>query len=332
MKSKISSIINRLHKLKDLRNKANVSIFLFCLVISVSIWVLIKMSKNYSSDIDYKLNFINPPANQIISEVLDSVVYLQIDSRGFDLLNRQYFKKSRPLNIDLQGVEVHKPTSSSESYILSESILNQIRNQNDFPNYINRIYPDTLHLKLETIVSKEVEIRLKLEIIPKKQHYIYGKITQSLQKINITGPPSIVDTITFINTEFLKLENVQSNQNLNLKLMNPYIDEKVSFSVDNLDIFIPIEEYTENSITIPIGIKDSHNLRIKLFPETITITYLVALKDFERTSPDMFSATITYDEKSTSYQKVFLERHPNFVKIVSIQPESVEYLILANND
>lgn len=218
------------------------------------------------------------------------------------------------------------------SYLLSESLLPQIRNQHEFPNYITRIRPDTLYLKLEKTVSKEVEIKLQLEVIPKQQHYIYGSISASRQKTTITGPQSIIDSIDFISSEAFKLEGIQEDQKITLNLLNPYSNRKVRLSDNTIDVMIPVQQYTENAVNIPIQINQAQGLKIKLFPETINIKYLVALKDFERISMDMFSASIQYDPNSVNYQKVVLDQTPNLVKIISFEPGTVEYLILMNND
>lgn len=332
MKQAISDLYESKLKIKNLRDKARLSIFLICLLISVSIWLLIKMSKDYSSDIPFEINFVNPPSDQIITKAFDSVVYLKIDSRGFDLLTEIYLKKKKPLIIDLQNVQIYNTSSSYGSYILSASVLNQIRNQNEFPNSIRKILPDTLYLNLEKTMSKEVDVLLNIDIIPKQQHYVYGKILQSIQKITISGPPSLIDSVNSITTEYVKLVNVQSNQLLGLKLTNPYKDTQVHLSTDSVQVQIPIEQFTESSLIIPIQIFEKTDIRIKLFPETVTVKFLVALKDFDRITPDIFSAVIHYDEHSLNSQKIELERYPAFIKIIDFQPKSVEYLILVNND
>lgn len=290
------------------------------------------MSKDYTSDISYKIHFHNPPANQIITKVFDSVVYVQIDSRGFDLMNSIYLKKSKPLEIDLRNIPIHNNRDRVGNYILSESILNQIRNQSEFPNQIYRVTPDTLHLKLENTISREVDIKAQIEIVPRQQHYIYGSIIQSPMRVTVSGPPSIIDSIKFIATEFIRLENIREDQLIKLKLLNPVQDERVSLSVDSIELNIPIQEYTENTIIAPIKINGTTNTRIKLFPTSITIRYLVALKDFERIKTDMFSAVIQFDPNAINSQQVKLERYPSFIKIIDFEPKSVEYLILIKND
>jgi len=246
-------------------------------------------------------------------------------------LTEIYFKKKKPLVIDLQNVQIYNIGSGFGYYILSSSLLNQIRNQNEMPNSISKISPDTLFLNLEKTISKEVDVLLNMDIIPKQQHYVYGKITQSMQKITISGPPSLIDSLNSISTEYIKLINIQSDQLFGLKLINPYRESQVHLSADSVQVQIPIEQFTESSLIIPIQIFEKNDLRIKLFPETVTVRFLVALKDFERITPDLFSAVIHYDEQSLNSQKIELERYPTFIKIIDFQPKSVEYLILLNN-
>ena len=331
MKLAISYILESAMRMKNLRDKARLSIFLICLLISVSIWLLIKMSKEYSSDVPYEINFVNPPSDQIITKAFDSVVYLKIDSRGSDLLTEIYFKKKKSLIIDLQNVKIYNTGSGFGYYILSSSLFNQIRNQNEFPNSISKISPDTLYINLEKTISKQVDVLLNMDIIPKQQHYVYGKITQSVQKITISGPPSLIDSINSISTEYIKLVNIQSDQLFGLKLVNPYRETQVHLSSDSVQVQIPIEQFTESSMIVPIQIFEKNDLRIKLFPETVTVKFLIALKDFDRITPDIFSAVIHYDERSLNSQKIELERYPTFIEIIDFQPKSVEYLILLNN-
>ncbi|MBU1011533.1 MAG: hypothetical protein KKG99_00890 [Bacteroidetes bacterium] len=289
------------------------------------------MSKEYSSDVPYEINFVNPPSDQIITKAFDSVVYLKIDSRGSDLLTEIYFKKKKSLIIDLQNVKIYNTGSGFGYYILSSSLFNQIRNQNEFPNSISKISPDTLYINLEKTISKQVDVLLNMDIIPKQQHYVYGKITQSVQKITISGPPSLIDSINSISTEYIKLVNIQSDQLFGLKLVNPYRETQVHLSSDSVQVQIPIEQFTESSMIVPIQIFEKNDLRIKLFPETVTVKFLIALKDFDRITPDIFSAVIHYDERSLNSQKIELERYPTFIEIIDFQPKSVEYLILLNN-
>ncbi len=290
------------------------------------------MSKDYSSDIRYKIHFQNTPSDQIITDIYDSVIYVQIDSRGFDLLNQVYLKKSRTINIDLTNIRIHNKRYSAGNYVLSESILGQIRNQSEFSNQINRISPDTLFLKVQNTVSKEVEVKLNMDIIPRKQHYVYGDISQSIKTVMVNGPFSIIDTIKFITSEYIKLEDVQEDQNFDLPLVNPFKKEQVKFSIDTVKVSIQIQEYTESTANIPITIINNSKARIKLFPESVNVRYLVALKDFERITKDMFSAVINFNSNSLSNQQVKLDHYPPLVKIIDYEPKSVEYLILINNE
>ncbi|MCP4551911.1 MAG: hypothetical protein GY834_07705 [Bacteroidetes bacterium] len=286
------------------------------------------MSKDYTSDVKFNINYKNPPPNQIITYVIDSIIYLNLDSRGFDLFNQSYLRNKKSIDINLQSIDIHKNRANTGNYILSSTLLSQIKKQFDFSNQISSISPDTLFLNLESSVSKEVPILLQIEIEPKQQHYIYGSIKQSNTSVIINGPSSIINSIQSIQTEFVKLQDINQSMNIKLALINPFDLSQLNLSNDSVMITIPIEEFTENSINVPIHITDNQDLSLKLFPEEIEITYLVALKDFKNINPSMFNAEIHFNPELIHYQDVLLQHYPPFIKISNFEPKRIEYVIL----
>lgn len=288
------------------------------------------MSKDYTSDVKFNINYINPPTNKIITDVLDSIIYLNLGSRGFDLFNQSYLKNKKSININLQSVDIHKSQDTNGSYILTSTLLYQVKRQFDFANQISSISPDTLYLNLENSVSKEVSIAMQIEIEPKQQHYIYGNIKQSHSSVVINGPSSLVDSIQSIQTEFIRLQDIYQNMDVKLALINPFDKDQLNLSIDSVTIAIPIEEFTESSINVKINILNKQDLSLKLFPEEIEITYLVALKDFQNINPDMFNVEIHFDPELIHHQDVILQHYPSFIKISNFKPKRVEYVILKN--
>lgn len=288
------------------------------------------MSKDYTSDVKFNINYTNPPANQIITDVLDSILYLNLDSRGFDLFSKSYLRNKKSININLQSVDIHVNRATNDNYILTSTLLNQVKKQFDFSNQISSISPDTLFLILEKSVNKEVAIALQIEIEPKQQHYIYGNIKQSNTSVIINGPSSLVDSINTIQTEFIRLQDIYQNMDVKLALINPYNEDQFHLSIDSVTLAIPIEEFTESSINVPINILNKQDLSLKLFPEEIEIIYLVALIDFQNINPEMFKAEIHFNPELIYHQEVLLQHYPSFIKISNFKPKRVEYVILKN--
>lgn len=288
---------------------------------------MIKMSNEYYSDIQFPIKYTSFPQDQTITNATDSTINLKIKSKGFSLFGSIYFKKKKALNLNLRNLEIHANRYTTGHYILSDDILIQIRNQFDNPTNIVSISPDTIFFQLEQIITKEVPIQLNLSYSIKKQFGIYGPLTYTNDTILITGPPSIIDTIQRIQTEKVSLQNLDRNTTLKIALIKPK-QGLLDFSTDSMSVSIPIEEYTESVLTIPLSLINEQEQILRLFPNEVNVTYLVALKDFQTVNAEMFEAQVNFNPNRLRTQKVELKKYPTFVRISRIEPNVVEYLIL----
>lgn len=285
------------------------------------------MSQDYTTDIDFPVEYTNPPSGQILTFTHDSIVSIKLTSRGFDLLNILFLESRDPILINLSGGNIRKNQSSISSYILTRNINSQILRQIEFTDRISEISPDTLYFDLEKIISKKVEIISDIQFTPKTQYYQYDKIIVSPDSITISGPPSMIDTINYIKTFETRFLNVDKNIKSRIRLQKPNSNNKLTISSDSVDLFLPIEKFTENTIYSPIVIRNAELGTIKLFPDNVKVTYLIALKDYSNFQTNMLSVGINFD-KNKNRQTVELFNQPSFIRITNIEPETLEYIII----
>jgi hypothetical protein len=148
--------------------------------------------------------------------------------------------------------------------------------------------------------------------------------------ITISGPPSMIDSIRFIRTPTKKITNINYYTVLKEPLIKPVNSKKLILSADSVEIIIPVEKFTEETIKVPLDVNGISRNKIRLFPEHGSITYHVALKDFEKINNSMFKAEVDIDKNFRNKQKlkVNITQSPSNVKITQIEPENVEFLIL----
>jgi hypothetical protein len=285
------------------------------------------MSQNYTTEVIFPVEFTHIPQGQILTRTHDSVVLLKLNSRGYDLLDLTFLKKRKPININLSGKKIHKSRYSIGNFILTNEVKNQIRDQLEFTDKLIEILPDTLKFKLESIASKEVTVLSDISYSLKPQHQIYGELGINPQTITLFGPPSVIDTIEYVKTENVSFQYLDKNIEIKLLLKKPTVNKNIKFSSDSIELYIPVEKFTEGVIDIPIEIKNAPQKSIKLFPDKVIITYLIALKDYSNFKADMISAGIEFDS-SKKKQIVNVLQKPSYVKITNINPKSVEYLLI----
>ncbi len=331
MKPNFNELIEKVKKLKGIKFKSNVSIFLICLGISILIWFLIKLSKVYPSTVDYPIIYTNIPKDKLMVKG-DTILSFGLRAKGFNLLSIKDFSRHYPISVDLSNLKLKKYGTIYKSYLLTSHVYNSIDRQIDFTDKLISISPDTLSFIFEDIIHKKIPIKSKLSISFKKQYKLYDSIKFVPDSIIISGPLSAIDTINYIETERKELNLLDKNKSLSLSLIKYRGKSKVTYSSDKVNVFIPVEKYTEANIELPIIVlNDNKEITIKTFPDIVNVTYLVALKDFTRIDSNMFLATVDYTkaaELNTQKLKINISHYPPFVEITKINPEKVEFIIL----
>lgn len=330
MKSFFLELVEKLTRSSDkvIRNK--LYIFLICLGIAVFIWLMIKLSGEYYSNVSYPFRFTNIPAGKLMVENVDSTLSLKLKANGLQLFSIKYFKDHPTVNIDLNRVKLHRCRYKYGSYVLTSSLKSYIINQLEIADKIISVLPDSLFFVMENSEKKMSAVKTDLSISFKKQYYQYGDIVLTPDSVLISGLLSMIDTINFIKTKKIELSGLDKNVDIDIEIVKPLISKNIKYSTDKINVKIPVENYTESSIDLPIIQVGDSIRKIKTFPAKVTITYMVALKDFDRVDKSMFLAGVDCS-KINAVNKILnvkLLRQADFVKVTEIFPENVEYIIL----
>ncbi len=310
------------------RKQAN--IFLLFIGIALFIWLMIKLSNEYDSSVNYNIRFINSPGSNSIISNSDSTVILELTAKGFRLFSIKYLQNKPLINIDLNDIKLHKSRYTFSSYILTKPLHKEISRQLKFDEILTAIKPDTLFLNLEPISRKRIPVIADIGYDFEQQYQLYGQVNISPDSIILSGPPSYIDTINSIKTKPVQLQELKSNRSLTLNLLKPFNSKKVLVSSDTVNIFIPVEKFTEASMELPIRVLNNNGLRTRLFPDKINLTYLVALKDYNKVNKEMFNVAVLLNQEGSANRilNVEIRHHPNFIKIKHFDPRQIEYIIL----
>ena len=89
-----------------------------------------------------------------------------------------------------------------------------------------------------------------------------------------------------------------------------------------------MEKFTEMDVEVPIKMTDS--LKMRFFPESMTVKCLVAMRDYTSITPESF--TVSVDKQQLKAMQPLLDVRlaswPPTVQILSTRPDKVEYLIV----
>ncbi len=315
--------LNRIKQKVERTNKHSAFTFLIFLVISTAAWFLVKLSENYVTQTTFRLQMEEVQADKWISSDEQSVkMSLNID--GFHTL-RYKMIRDRVVTIPLNEVSYRLEngnTYSFSSQYVAEKVAEKLNiNASDITMNDAKIY-----FTLDALKSKVVPVVLQSNVTTARQYDIYGIPTLDPSSVTVYGPQEVIDTIKTVRTEPLVMNNVSQNFNATLPL--DLLGGRIHSNVKEVKAEVQVEKYTEMDVEVPIKMTDS--LKMRFFPETMTVKCLVAMRDYASITPENFAVAVDKQQLKAMQPllDVRLASWPPTVQILSTRPDKVEYLIV----
>lgn len=330
MKNRLIALARKAIKPGDKNFRNHLYIFLICVLISLFIWFLIKMSDEYTADLSMPVEYGNVPAQKILVSA-DDKLFVRARANGGDIFSSRFLSGRRKLSIDLKEAELKKSRYFDQYYILSRELDGLIAEALGSSHEIVSISPDTLFFNFEEIISKQLPVRPAVSYSFKAQYQAYDSLAIEPAVVTVRGPASVIDTLGGISTVVENFRDLDRNLDAKVGLRLPFSDQRVTIDPEEVNLKMTVEKFTESTIDITVrGISTEAGSLVRTFPEIVQVTYRVALKDFKLVKPEMFEITAIYDpvrDKDKSFIRVNLEQSPKFTRVTRIQPEKVEFLI-----
>ncbi len=309
-------------------------VFLFFLAVSASIWMVLKLSDEFTSPVVYRLDYINQPRGKILISASDTTLTLGLGISGFEFIRFKFWEKTPRLIIDLANLPSLADTGSLTTRLPTGYLLRKLSSQGIQNDEIRFASPDTLILEFAPVYRKRLPVVADISYTIRQQFNLYEPLRIIPDSVEIAGVYSDIKLLELVTTKPAVLHDIYHDQTLTLPIQTPRTNYPVSISVNEVAAVFNVEQYTEATIDVPIEInylKPEYTLRI--FPNTVKVTYLVALSDYKRVDPALFRAVVQYgDDKSllASRLKIEIAYAPDYVEVTRLEPDRVEFIRIKN--
>lgn len=304
--------------------------FSFFLLLAFIFWFLNALSKEMNGRIDYPVRYMNFPDDRALVNELPDHLNILISGPGYSIIQTRLDGRKQHLNIDLDkaNIKIQEDKEKLKFYILSFGLREQFSSQLPSDFSIVSIAPDTILFEFDLVSSRKVPVVPNIEVNTQRQYFIHGDIVCKPDSIVISGPNTIVDTIKAVYTKHHLFDQLNKTEEKTLGLT---AISKISFSERRSVITVPVEQFTEAVIELPVTMLNIPDTAyIRLFPNKVTLQCIVALSDYNNLLDASIEAVVDLkdlDVMVTNRLKVELEDLPDYVSQVRINPQYVEYLI-----
>lgn len=201
--------------------------------------------------------------------------------------------------------------------------------QRDPSGQIIAINPDTLYFDFTNRIIKKVPVKLLLAINYQQQFAQSDHIDIKPEYVTLSGPASKINNISAWPTDSLKLNDIDERVSTRIKLRQVNDGSMVIYP-KSVQVDIPVDEFTEKTLEIPVKLLNHNYDNVKIFPQKVKVTFMVSLGSYAETDEDFFEASADMDlwrKQGDSRLPVKLTRTPAFCKIVSVEPRNIDFIV-----
>ncbi len=319
LKARIRTIKIRNRKIKiQLREER--AILLICFGIALSFWMMVKLSRTYTSEKQVILKF-ELPEDKVFSSSPPDDVHVQLSGRGWELMIDYLYSPQIILSYKLPDTQWF----NLNKWQLRSDISRKLA----FSNIqIKEASHDDVTLPLENKIVKKIPIHLNYSFSFAAGYHLQG-VQLSPDSLKVSGPGTILDTLKTWQTAPLALENLKSNTKRILALRKP--TKGLAIDAEAVEATILVEQFTEKSIFVPLMVKNAPD-NLKIFPELVKLSCVVGLSQYNAVNQSDFQVEIDLAKIPLNEGKntipIVLKKQPGYVTNVQFAPKAAEFFIL----
>ncbi len=312
---------------EKLQLRKKILMFSFFLMLSVIIWFLNALSKNYNTEIKYPVSYSKFPQGKVLIDEPPDHLLLRVNAHGYALLRYKLVNRPVPVNFKVSAFTMNSMADDpTRFYILTRYAREQVSKQLPSEFELLDILPDTLNFHFARNIRIKLPVKAVLDFTVDKQFTTKNDIVLTPDSIWVTGPDVILDTMEYMRTREMNLGVLSKSFEGKLIIDSP---KYINSERDNVNCSVELERYTEVVVDVPLEVLHlPDSIAIQTFPPRIRINATVGLSKFERVTPSAFKAQVDYNEvlEGKTRLTVKLTRVPDFLMNKDYNPKSVEYL------
>lgn len=299
-------------------------VFFFFALLAVGFWFLQSLQQEYEIEINIPVKYKNIPADIAFSNTIPEVITAKVKDKGSVLLNYTIGRSFLPIEASMKNSQEKNGTL----HISKKQIENDIQKQLISTTSLLEFEPQQISIPFNQRVRKEVPVSFDGDVHNEPGFLLSGDIQITPSSVTAYATKAILDSLTLAKTTFIQVNKGTKTLTKTVQLQKV---NGVNFDPDVVTVTIPIEEFTEKTLDIPVTCSSiPPRYAVRMFPATVKVTCSVPLSRFKDLSEEMFEIVIPFGDMEQNVSgalPITLTKKPDWVHNTTLLPDKVEFIL-----
>lgn len=304
--------------------------FTFCafVLLAFGFWLMQSLKQEYEIELSVPIRYKNIPPSVHFTEDRPEKLVVKVKDKGNVLLNYLLGGRSlSPVEINLKNL----PLKEREKLLVSkQDIEADLLKQLIATTTLISFEPQQVRVTYGKLVSKEIPVVFdgKVQLDPGFQ--VSDTIRLSPATVKVYAGQGAFDSISVLKTVYTEWK---ANKEI-IQLVKVVVPKGLTIDPQEVTVTIPIEEYTEKTLSIPVLCLDlPPQYTVRTFPSSVNVICSVPMSRFKDLSEMDFGVSISFNDLKDSKSGLValkLFKKPEWVTTATLSPNQIEFLLEQN--
>lgn len=312
--------------MKILGGGRNWLILVFSLLLAFFMWSVMKLSRNYSSYMRFRVEVTTNIEGRRGGAVAEDVLVIGAKSTGFTILQN---KNNDLTTLFLEGVDAklfHKCGTEDKYALLPEDVRQLVQDVLGKDIKVESFATDTLLFRFPVQTNRKVPVRVQSMISYKEQYMPYASIVVRPDSLLVYGDEEIIGKIEEVSTRMIKVKDV-SGSVTGVTQIIPVAG--VRFSHEEVFYTQEVGRYVEQKVKVPVRITDMPSYaNVAIVPQEVELRLRQPFGAAAKFDIADFEVAVDYNEILVKDAvKPQIVKKPEGILSVVMDPVFVEFVL-----
>lgn len=299
--------------------------FLFFLLLTSFIAILIKLSKDYETNYEIPILITDIPIDKTIQAIRPESIAFNVAQSGFSLLTHSI--KEQKLTISFTSLD---SISASQYAINTKELLPIIEESFTSNGSLSNFSTKAVTVDMDVLAHKKVPVFTDVVLDFKSGYNTKGAAVISPDSVKVVGALGLLDKIQSVITKKKHIKDVDRDLTTTLTLDTLGLYKEVKLSHTNFEYTQKVAKFTEGSFAIPVSIRGKPEDAIKIFPKEVALFFVTSLSDYDDILPTDFEVTADFSNitEEDEFVVIRVSRQPKNVRNVRLETKQIKFLVV----